>query len=225
MSVLWWGSLIVAMFMIAISPGNGAALAMRTSMKWGMKGAFFAVIGLQIGLLSVYVTVLSFIFLGVAFSKSLLTVIGMIGGAYLIYLGIMDLYSLYKFHKHQINMLPGVLANEEVSSNSHQLIPWKSLIINGVVTNSTNPKGILFLVAFFPQWLQVDAPWPLWKQAMVMGIVAVTIDSIVMNGYGFLAKILKDKIKKNSHLIMFQGILAMILVGMGLMMLLVQFQQ
>ena len=55
----------------------------------------------------------------------------------------------------------------------------------GFLTNATNPKGIIFMVAVLPQFISQHAP--LLPQLAILGLTMVTIDTIVMHGYAFLA--------------------------------------
>jgi homoserine/homoserine lactone efflux protein len=49
----------------------------------------------------------------------------------------------------------------------------------------TNPKGIVFMVAVLPQF--IDPQRPLWLQLLVLLVTAVGVDVVVMHGYAFLA--------------------------------------
>ena len=55
----------------------------------------------------------------------------------------------------------------------------------GFLTNVTNPKGIVFMVAVLPQF--IDPQRSLWWQLPVMLVTAVAVDVVVMHGYAFLA--------------------------------------
>jgi homoserine/homoserine lactone efflux protein len=58
-------------------------------------------------------------------------------------------------------------------------------VLTGFLTNATNPKGIIFMVAVLPQFISKDAD--LLPQLAILGVTMVTIDSIVMHGYATLA--------------------------------------
>ena len=55
----------------------------------------------------------------------------------------------------------------------------------GFFTNVTNPKGIVFVVAVLPQF--IDPARPLWLQLLVLLVTTIGVDLIVMHGYAFLA--------------------------------------
>jgi homoserine/homoserine lactone efflux protein len=58
-------------------------------------------------------------------------------------------------------------------------------VLTGFLTNATNPKGIIFMVAVLPGFIDQDRP--LLLQLVILGLTMMTIDTIVMHGYAFLA--------------------------------------
>jgi homoserine/homoserine lactone efflux protein len=58
-------------------------------------------------------------------------------------------------------------------------------VVTGFLTNATNPKGIIFMVAVLPQFISQHAS--LLPQLLILGATMVTIDTIVMHGYALLA--------------------------------------
>lgn len=61
----------------------------------------------------------------------------------------------------------------------------RSRLLLGFFTNVTNPKGIVFMVAVLPQF--IDPQRSLGMQLLVLLLTTVTVDVIVMHGYAFLA--------------------------------------
>ena len=49
----------------------------------------------------------------------------------------------------------------------------------------TNPKGIVFMVAVLPQFINPQRP--LWLQLLILLVPTVAVDVIVMHGYAWLA--------------------------------------
>ena len=58
-------------------------------------------------------------------------------------------------------------------------------VLTGFLTNVTNPKGIIFMVAVLPQFISPTAP--LLPQLLILAVTMCTIDQIVMHSYAFLA--------------------------------------
>lgn len=181
MPLEWWFSLITALLAIAISPGNGAVLAIRYGLKGGVAYSRPVIVGLQLGLLCVYGAVLLSLMLSTKISSRAIDVVALLGGGYLIYLGCKDIWGAWT-HPSEHSQLAAQLHKNAKGKDS----VFKRVTI-GFLTNLTNPKGILFLAAFFPQWLRPKADWSLMTQALVMGVIVVIIDCTVMHGYAFLA--------------------------------------
>ena len=58
-------------------------------------------------------------------------------------------------------------------------------LVIGTMTNLTNPKGIVFMVAVLPQF--IDPHRPLWLQLLILLVTSIGVDLVVMHGYAFLA--------------------------------------
>lgn len=215
----WWLSLSFAMLAIAVSPGNGAVLSMRYGLKGGVSYATSAIAGLQIGLLGIYGIVLLSLMLTTRISTHVLDVIALLGGSYLVFLGSKDILNVWK------NVEASFKFKTELEANGRDTYTenWKKRLTLGALTNLTNPKGILFMTAFFPQWLQVNAPWSLTKQAIAMGCVAVVIDTTVMHGYAYLASIIRHLLVNPAFFRIVETLLGSVLCVMGVCMIVLRF--
>ena len=56
----------------------------------------------------------------------------------------------------------------------------------GVLTNVLNPKPVLFILSFLPQFVD-PAAGPVWQQIVVLGLLFATTGTLVTAGYGLLA--------------------------------------
>lgn len=59
----------------------------------------------------------------------------------------------------------------------------------GILSNVLNPKPVLFLIAFLPQFTN-PAIGPLWQQILVLGAIFAATGAIITAGYGVLAGVL-----------------------------------
>lgn len=172
MSLQLWLALFTAAIFISLSPGAGAATSMSYGISRGVKGAAPAVAGLIAG----YGTQLLVVGLGlggiVATSELLFNLIKWIGAAYLIWLGL----SMWR-SSHALKLR----SQKEVSH-------WRSFI-SAYFVNITNPKGLVFLLALIPQFMDMSAPHG--PQLVIIGITLVTVDWVIMTGYSALASRLR----------------------------------
>lgn len=56
----------------------------------------------------------------------------------------------------------------------------------GLLTNMLNPKPVLFVLAFLPQFVVAGGP-PVWQQIVALGLVFATTGTLVTMGYGAVA--------------------------------------
>lgn len=168
-----WIAFVVAGFLIAVSPGSGAVLSMSHGLAYGLKKASATVLGLQLGLLLVLVIAGAGVGSLLLASSLAFTVVKVVGALYLIYLGIAQ---------WRAPAVAGPMASTE-GLEAHP--GFGKRVLTGFLTNATNPKGIIFMVAVLPQFISKEAP--LLPQLAILAATMMVIDSIVMHGYAGLA--------------------------------------
>jgi homoserine/homoserine lactone efflux protein len=172
MSFATWIAFVIAGTIIAISPGSGAILSMSHGLAYGLKKASATVLGLQLGLVLVLVIAGAGVGSLLLASAPAFTVVKVVGALYLIWLGI----SQWRARAEAGGVPTAGLA-------AHPTFGRR--VMTGFLTNATNPKGIIFMVAVLPQFIAQDAP--VLPQLAILGATMVTIDTTVMHGYALLA--------------------------------------
>jgi len=172
MSFATWIAFVIAGTIIAISPGSGAILSMSHGLAYGVKKASATVLGLQLGLILVLVIAGAGVGSLLLASALAFTVVKVVGALYLIWLGI----SQWRARAEASDVPTAGLAIHPTFGRR---------VMTGFLTNATNPKGIIFMVAVLPQFIAQDAP--VLPQLAILGATMVTIDTTVMHGYALLA--------------------------------------
>ena len=172
MSFATWIAFVIAGTIIAISPGSGAILSMSHGLAYGVKKASATVLGLQLGLILVLVIAGAGVGSLLLASVLAFTVVKVVGALYLIWLGI----SQWRARAEASDVPTAGLAIHPTFGRR---------VMTGFLTNATNPKGIIFMVAVLPQFIAQDAP--VLPQLAILGVTMVTIDTTVMHGYALLA--------------------------------------
>ncbi|HQU51095.1 MAG TPA: LysE family transporter [Casimicrobiaceae bacterium] len=171
-----WLAFFAASWLISLSPGSGAISCMAAGMRHGYVRALWNIVGLQAGILFVLAIVALGLGAIIAASTALFTAIKWLGAVYLVYLGIQQWRA----------PTPAVTSGEP--GNASDGSPGR-LMLRGFLVNATNPKGIVFMLAVLPQFIDPHAP-----QAVQYLICAGTLlftDFVVMSGYtGLAAKVL-----------------------------------
>ena len=108
-------------------------------------------------------------------SEVAFSIVKVLGACYLIYVG---------FNQWRAGDAPIAQGDEHEAAGT-----WQKRCLTGFLTNATNPKGIIFMVAVLPQFMTDTRP--LWTQLLVMAATTVTVDVVVMHGYAAGASALR----------------------------------
>lgn len=172
-----WLTFFFAACVIAVSPGSGAVLSMSHGLNYGVKKASGTIMGLQAGLLLILAIAGAGVGSILMASEFAFSVVKTIGALYLIYLGISQWRAK--------NDVPAANEDGADQATTAQVPAMSRRFLTGFLTNATNPKGIIFMVAVLPQFISHDAP--LLPQLLILGVTMCAIDLVVMHGYAFAA--------------------------------------
>ena len=179
MSFATWITFFIAACLIAISPGSGAVLSMSHGLAYGVKKTSGTIAGLQAGLLLVLFIAGAGVGSLLVASEVAFSIVKTVGALYLIWLG----FSQWRARVEIANDLPA-------QAGAPAPVPtFRKRFLLGFLTNATNPKGIIFMVAVLPQFITHDAP--LLPQLLILAATMCTIDLVVMHSYAFAASSLR----------------------------------
>jgi len=170
-----WMAYLVAACIIAVSPGSGAVLSMSHGLSYGVRKTSATIVGLQLGLLAILLVAGAGVGSLLVASEPAFNAVKIAGACYLIYIG------LQQWHAGG-GPLPGGEAAAPTAS-------WRKRCLTGFMTNATNPKGIIFMVAVLPQFMSSERP--LWLQLLVLAATTIAVDMVVMHGYAASASALR----------------------------------
>ena len=141
---------------LSLTPGPNGLLALTHGALFGTKKTIATILGGITGFFLVIAMSMFGIGALLAASASLLTVLKWVGGAYLVFLGI------------QVWRSPALaLTRNKVSGSS-------GLYRAGLFSALSNPKGILFFVAFLPQFIEPERS--LFAQFVIMAATFLVIE-------------------------------------------------
>jgi homoserine/homoserine lactone efflux protein len=173
MTLQTWFAFLVAAWLISLAPGPGAVSTMASAAHFGVRRTLFNLIGLELGLVFVLLAVASGLGAIVVASATAFMIVKWLGVAYLLYLGVRQ------FRSHT-----GDDRSPESNRRGLDGTP-RSLILQGFLVNASNPKGIVFMLAVLPQFIDPDRGQV--PQYALCGITFIFTDVVVMNGYAFFA--------------------------------------
>jgi homoserine/homoserine lactone efflux protein len=154
-----WLVYLVASIGLSLTPGPNGLLALTHGAIYGRRRTLFTIVGGAVGFVAVMA--LSLFGIGALLQASIvwLTALKWIGGAYLVYLGITVWRS------------PAI----ELTAATTRKPPSGWLLFQqGALSALTNPKGILFFIAFLPQF--IDPARSLVGQFLIMAGTFVVIE-------------------------------------------------
>jgi len=175
MSFATWITFFIAACLIALSPGSGAVLSMSHGLSYGVRRTSATIAGLEAGLLLVLFVAGAGIGSLLLASEIAFRIAKTIGALYLIYLG----FSQWRARVDSNPRLPAQAAARMA------VPPPRKRFLLGFLTNATNPKGIIFMVAVLPQFISHQAP--VLPQLLILAATMCAIDLAVMHGYAFAA--------------------------------------
>jgi len=206
MTVDVWLAFVAAAAVLVAIPGPTVMLVVSYALSQGRRSAWYTVPGVALG--DVTCMSLSFIGLGAVLSASaaLFEAVKWAGAAYLVYLGI------------QLWRAPPLVPAEALAPAA-MLVQrperrWRMLGHAWAVT-SLNPKGIVFFVAFVPQFLSPRRP--LAPQLLALGVTFSVVATLNSAAYALLAGSVRSAARKPALLRTVNRLGGSILIGAGVL--------
>jgi homoserine/homoserine lactone efflux protein len=161
---------LAAWTLVALSPGPAVMFAMSQAARHGMRGATFGTAGILLGHFVCFLLVAFGLAALLASVNGAMTAIRIVGALYLMYLG-----------ARMILSKPREAAALPVAARKAD----GGIALQGLLVQLTNPKNLMFVLAFLPQFIAQDRP--LLPQLGIMLTVTVVIDAICLLAYAQIA--------------------------------------
>ncbi|WP_455180895.1 LysE family translocator [Azospirillum melinis] len=148
---------LAALFVLEITPGPDMMLVVARGIGQGRRTALLTVVGMIFvaGIVQVGLLVLGIASLLQAYPAAL-AVLQWAGAFYMLYLGIRML----------VSSLSGQAQKRLVAAHASD---WTA-VREGAINSLTNPKSLLFMFAFLPQFVDPNVG-PIWTQLLVLGSI------------------------------------------------------
>lgn len=200
-----WLLFSAAALLNIISPGPAILLSITNGVTSGLKMVLVSTAGNVLGLL--ILSTISILGLGLLLKTSVIffTILKVLGAAYLIYLGIK------KFRSKDAFLV------EDSNQNVLNKAEYKKKFNEAFFVAITNPKAILFFVAFFPLFLDVNSPTT--PQFLIMTLTFMTLSFMSLFTYGYIGKSAKHWFEKAKVVKVFHRVTGGIFIGFGVILL------
>jgi threonine/homoserine/homoserine lactone efflux protein len=184
--------------LFVLTPGADWAYAISSGLRH--RSVVPAVGGLLSGHLLATVVVAAGVAALLAGSPVVLSVLTVVGAAYLVWLGIGML--------HRPASVQGNAGEIAVSG-------WRQAV-KGFGVSGLNPKVFLLFLALLPQFVVAAAEWPVALQIMVLGLVHIANCAVVYTGVGVGARHVLRSRPAGARWVSRVSGAAMIIIGVGL---------
>jgi len=196
--------LIVASVAIILIPGPSVMFVVARAVAWGRVTAVLTGLGNSLGMLLLSV----FIALGLGpllqRSELLLVVIQVLGGMYLIHLGV-DAY------RHRQEHADDMIKIEEIKPSNFQILR------QGFTVGALNPKALVFFSAVFPQFVNSKVG-SITFQLLIFGVIFSCLSFLLDGTWGVVVGSSRDWfVTSKNRLVVLRiiGAVVMMVLGVG----------
>ena len=180
--------------LLNLAPGQDVMFATACGIKGGPRAGALAGLGVGLGVL--FHLTLATVGLGAIAAEypQVLTAVKYLGAAYLLLLA----WQSWNAEPHA----PTTRTPESA---------WR-IARRGALSNILNPKPVLFLLAFLPQFTKVEYG-PIWQQILGLGLIFTFTGTLITMAYGIVAGVLGMRLSK--HMGILNRISAVIFAGLA----------
>jgi threonine/homoserine/homoserine lactone efflux protein len=171
----------LASFVLIAVPGPAVIYIVARGVGGGRRAGLVSMLGIETGaLVHVAAAALGLSAL-LASSATAFTIVKYAGAAYLVYLGVRKL-----------------LEGEDEQVEALAPVPHRRVYGQGVLVSVLNPKIALFFLAFLPQFIE-PANGAVALQALLLGVLFVTIAFFCDGAYALVAGSLGDRLRRSAR--------------------------
>lgn len=179
---------LVLLFGIIIVPGMDMFFVLANALTGGRRAGLAATAGIMLG--AVVHTLFGALAVGVLtqLPVEVFRTMILVGAAYMAWIG----YTLVR---------SSITVDHIGSAQSRS--GWVAFR-QGMITNLLNPKAYMFVIAVFPQFIRPEFG-PVWQQALVMGIMTISMQLLIYGGLGLAAAKARDALIGNPQVTQWIG--------------------
>lgn len=203
MTLSTWLTFFVAAWLISLSPGAGAISCMASGMRYGYRRSIPNILGLQAGACMLIAIVATGLGALLAASAIAFTAIKWFGVLYLLWLGVAQ----WRAEARPLQVDASQATPERTGKRMFQ---------RAFLINLSNPKGIVFMLAVLPQF--IDPHLPQWPQYAICTATLLFTDAVVMSGYTLLAARVLSTLREPHHIRWLNRTFGSLFIGAALLL-------
>jgi threonine/homoserine/homoserine lactone efflux protein len=171
---------LVAAALITLAPGPDNLMVLGLGMAQGRRAGLAFGLGCALGCLNHTLLAALGVSALIAATPLAFTVLKILGGAYLIWLGIAALRNARR---------PAAIGQAATK-------PARVLFVQGLLANAINPKVILFFLAFLPQFVAPERGHAAWQTAQ-LGLLFTLQALLIFGAIGWYAGTLGERLARH----------------------------
>jgi homoserine/homoserine lactone efflux protein len=201
MNLTLWITFLAAVTVLVVSPGALVFLTISNAMTSGAPRSLLCTLGAVTANAILWVLTLTGLSALLLTSLYLYTAVKLVGAAYLVYLGISMWRSSFQYTQ-DAHAVRAAVAKTNLR-----------LFTEGFLTGVSNPKDIIFLLTFLPQFM--DANRSLAIQGSIMFLTQCFVAFAVMSVYAYAAQTLRHRITRGRIERVTNRVLGTVMIGAG----------
>lgn len=159
---------VLACLLFAVIPGPSVSIVIANSLAGGTRAGLFTILGTALSMISMVFIVAVGLEAVMTLVSGAFEIIKLAGAAYLVFIG----WKMFR-------------SSGQLAMANGDRLPIGRYIWQGALTNWSNPKTLLFLSAFLPQF--VDLTRPAFGQIMTLGLICLAVAAMSDSVYAFAA--------------------------------------
>ena len=160
--------------LVALTPGPAVMCAMSQATRYGFRASLAGITGTQVGNLVFFICTALGLATLLKTATTAFAVLQVAGAVYLFYLGVRIIVSTFRRSTGPAAKAPSAPPAQ------------RSLFLQGLAIQLTNPKALLFVSALLPQFIEPQRP--LLLQLVILVAATIAVDLVVLSSYAFFAE-------------------------------------
>lgn len=196
---------IVLSVVVIIAPGADTMLLIRSSMDGGVRRGFATFAGIHVGNVILTTLVASGVGLVIANSPVAMLVVQLAGGLYLLWLALGAVRSVLRQWRNP--------DEDEAGHGASVAGSGRQSFTQGIVSNLTNPKLLVFYLSFFPQF--IGHARSSFAQLELLAVVFIVLAMVWQALVILLAARMQHLMQRRGFAIGLEVLSALVFLGLG----------
>ncbi len=171
---------LIATLILLVIPGPAVLFVVGKSIDQGKMSGIISVLGIAFGTVFHVVAAAFGISALLTTSELAFNILKYVGASYLIYLGLVNIYS-----------------KKKVVTLKHRSQNLIEVFFQGVLVNILNPKTALFIFSFIPQFVSIGS-YPIETQIFTMGMCFIVMGIVCDSSYVIMANAIKHLVLRHT---------------------------